>query len=119
MPEPDSQASNLARRVLSAFVFVPAVVLLVESGDGSLLVLVLLIVGRGAWEFYRMGHQAGHRPARLLGLVLALGLCGYLHAVGPGQLAPIIAAAALITLGAVLVRGTENYTANALLTLGE
>jgi len=118
MPEPDSQASNLARRVLSAFVFVPAVVLLVESGDGSLLVLVLLIVGRGAWEFYRMGHQAGHRPARLLGLVLALGLCGYLHAVGPGQLALVIVAAALITLGAVLVQGTENYTANALLTLG-
>lgn len=51
--------SNLALRVLSACVFVPAVLALSWMGGLALLALVLGVVGRGAWEFYHLaGGQA-------------------------------------------------------------
>lgn len=118
MPEPNSRSANLAVRTLSACVFVPAVALLVEVGGGALLLLVLFIVGRGAWEFYHMARQGGHRPLGYLGLLLALALCVYLYRYGPQQLGVVIVAVAMLVLAVTLMRGTQNYAANALLTLG-
>lgn len=118
MPEPERQPSNLAIRTLSACALVPIVLLLVEGGGWFLLGLVLFIVGRGNWEFYYLARQAGWQPAWQVGLLLALGLAGYLYAAGPAHLDLGVLIAVLITSIAALVYGTQNYTANALLTLG-
>ena len=118
MPEANSRSANLAVRTLSACVFVPAIALLVKTGGGALLLLVLFIVGRGAWEFYQMARQGGHRPLGYPGLLSALALCAYLYQYGPRQLGPALVAVILFVFAATLLRGTQNYAANALLTLG-
>lgn len=118
MPEARSRISGLAVRSLSACLFVPTVLLLVEGGAWSLLILVLIVVGRGSWELFHMARQTGRRPLAFLGtgLALSLPLCAY--AAGTGYLIPAVAAVLLVILAAALLRGTRDYIANALLTLG-
>jgi phosphatidate cytidylyltransferase len=118
MPEARGRISGLAVRSLSACLFVPTILLLVEGGIWSLLILVLIVVGRGSWEFFHMARQAGRRPLAFLGtgLALSLSLCAY--AAGTDYLLPAIAAVLLVILAAALLRGTRDYIANTLLTLG-
>jgi phosphatidate cytidylyltransferase len=110
--------SNLAIRALSAAVFVPTVLLLVYSGDWRLLLLVLLIVGRGSWEFHHMARQAGRSSSPYLGPALSVALCLQLYLWGPQQLPLAITAMALVAFAAALLGGTEGYTGHALRTLG-
>lgn len=110
--------SNLALRVLSACVFVPAILALDWIGGLALLILVLAIVGRGAWEFYRLAQGAGHRPMAGLGIVLSLGLSLYLYLRGPFQLELALAGAMLLCLLAALRHGVEGYGSRVCWTLG-
>ena len=118
MPKARSRISGLAVRSLSACLFVPTVLLLVEGGAWSLLILVLIVVGRGSWELFHMARQNGRRPLPFLGtgLALSLSLCAY--ATGTGDLIPAIAAVILLNPAATLLRGTRDYIASAFLTLG-
>lgn len=115
---PTRPIPNLVIRTLSAVIFVPAVLVLVRAGDWLLLLLVLLIVGRGSWEFYYMARQAGSHPGRHLGLGLSIALCVYIYGLGTEHLVLAIAVVALSTFAMALLEGTEDYTRNALLTLG-
>ncbi len=111
--------SELSQRVLSALVFVPVVLGLVYAGGWPLFGLVIVVVGRGSWEFLRLAEDAGHRPARRIGVALALGCCLYLQLFGAdGGLVVVQMAAVMIALVATLFCGVKGYTANALLTLG-
>ena len=118
MPESGGSLPNLAVRTLSACVFVPAVLLLTQTGDLPLLLLVLLIVGRSSWEFHYMARRSGRRLSRYLGPALSLALCLVIYASGTENLLPALIAVALIVWVATLFQGIQDYTFNALLTLG-
>ncbi len=110
--------SNLALRVLSAGVFVPAIFTLSWMGGKALLALVLAIVGRASWEFYHLAQGAGHRPMAWLGTALSLGLSLYLYLRGPVQLDLVLGAALILCLLAALRRGVEGYGNRVWWTLG-
>ena len=111
--------SELSRRVLSALVFVPVVLGLAYTGGWALFALVAIVVGRGSWELLRLAEDAGHRPARRVGVLLALGCCAYLQLVEVYSWLPMIQmAAVLLGLVAALFGGVKGYITNALLTLG-
>jgi len=118
MSETGYQGSNLAVRTLSACFFAPIVLGLVIAGDRFLLLLVLLIVGRGSWEFYHMVRRAGHQPNVLLGVGLSAAFCLCAYAAGSELLGLAVAGSSLIVFSATLLQGVRDYTANALLTLG-
>ena len=109
---------ELSRRILSALVFVPIVLGLAYTGGWALFALVTIVVGRGSWELLRMAEDAGHRPARHVGVLLALGSCFYLQLFGADALLPMAQmAAVMVALMATLLGGVRGYTTNALLTL--
>lgn len=110
---------ELSRRVLSAVVFVPVVLWLAYTGGWALFALVAVVVGRGSWELLRLAEDAGHRPARRVGVLLALACCLYLQLYGVYSWLPMLQMVAVLTaLIAALFSGVKGYTANALLTLG-
>ena len=111
--------SELSRRVLSALVFVPIVLGLAYTGGWALFALVAIVVGRGSWELLRLAEDAGHRPARRVGVLLALSCCAYLQVYGVYSWLPMLQmSAVLLALVAALFGGVKGYTTNALLTLG-
>jgi phosphatidate cytidylyltransferase len=110
--------SNLALRVISACAFVPAIFALSWAGGVALLLLVLVVVGRGAWEFYRLAAGAGHRPLAWLGIALSLGLSLYLYLKGPAHLDAVLGASLILCLLAALRRGVEGYGGRVWWTLG-
>ena len=118
------EVSNLRLRILSAVVFVPGVLLLVEATDWTLYILVLVVAARCSWEFYQILEQAGYRPLRLLGCILTMGVCSYFWRMGKGEmlagdLIPLLLAVTLLVMAWTLHQnGTERYTVNAFVTLG-
>ena len=110
--------SNLALRVLSACIFVPAILALSWAGGLALLALVLAIVGRGSWEFFRLARDAGHRPMAGLGIGLSLGLSLYLYLRGPVQLELVLGTSLILCLLAALRHGVEGYGSRVWWTLG-
>lgn len=110
--------SDLVLRVISACVFVPAIFALSWVGGKALLALVLIIVGRGSWEFYRLGAGAGHRPLAWLGTALSLGLSLYLYLKGPVHLELVLGAALILCLLVALRQGVEGYGGRVWWTLG-
>ena len=107
----------MALRCASICVFVPCILFLVWFRDWSLFLLVLLIAGRSNWEFSLLAVKGGHRPARYAGLLLTLGLCGYIYFAGPGRFALVLVAVALVCFVVSLRQGTEGFAGNASLTL--
>ncbi|MDA0334119.1 MAG: phosphatidate cytidylyltransferase [bacterium] len=110
--------SNLARRVLSACVFVPVVLGLCYAGGWALFCLVALIVGRGSWELLHLARQSGHRPDPVAGVVLALATCGYLQMYGVDDGAVLLLGTILVALIVQLRHGVEGYLTGAMVTLG-
>ena len=110
--------SNLTQRVLSAIVFVPGVLALAVSGRWTLLALVLCIAVRSAWEWCYLSAQVGYRPNTWLALVLAAGTVGLSAAASDSTMVVYLFFVATIFFAEALLRGTERYTANALLGLG-
>ena len=110
--------SNLVQRVLSALVFVPGVLLLVEGGRWTLFALVLVVVVRSAWEWCYLSKAAGYAPDSFLVLPLTAGWVFVLFFVERDPFFIYVAGSALLFFVAALRRGTERYTANALLGLG-
>lgn len=115
---PASGGRNLTWRLVSACVFVPVILILVKLGGWALFLLVALVVGRCSWEFYHLAEGAGYRPARRIGPLLALGLCGQAYLAGPEGLDRVLVVSTLLCLAAALRSGPEKYAANALLSLG-
>jgi phosphatidate cytidylyltransferase len=111
-------ADTLAHRVISASVFVPLILLSIWLGGPVFFVLVVGIVGRGAWEFYTVAATAGYRPLWRLGIVLSVGLCCYIYFIGSSDLYRVLLGVVALCLLAGLSGGTERYTANTMLTLG-
>jgi phosphatidate cytidylyltransferase len=114
-----SSSNNLARRVLSACVFVPVVLGLSFAGGWALFSLVAVIIGRSSWEFLQLARQAGHRPDPVTGVILALLTCGYLQVYGADDgFVLLLAGASLVALVVPLRQGVQGYLTGALITLG-
>ncbi len=122
MAEPESPAptarAQLIKRIASICVFVPAILFLVWAGNRTLLLLVLLIVIRGSWEFYHLLKSAGYRPAATVGIVSAAALVFHIYVRPADTLALPVALIVLISLAVGLRRGTERYAANTAATFG-
>ncbi len=110
--------SNLLQRVLSALVFVPGVLLLVEGGRWTLLGLVVVVVVRSAWEWCYLSRAVGYKPDRFLALPLTVGWVLIASFIGAAPLFLYMASCALLLFVAGLRHGTERYTANVLLGFG-
>ena len=122
MAEPESPAPTarfqLTKRIASICVFVPAILFLVWAGNRTLLLLVLVIVARGSWEFYHLLKSAGYRPATTVGMVSAAALVLHIYLRPDATLALPVSLVVLIGLAAGLRRGTERYAANTSATFG-
>ena len=60
------------RRVLSAIVFIPVLVLLSRTGGGPFLLFVDMTMVVALWEFYRLMEAKGVNPSKRLGVAAAL-----------------------------------------------
>ncbi len=110
-------SSNLTLRVLSACVFVPAILALSWLGGWALFGLVLVVVSRSSWELLAMARQAGHRPAAIVGVALAIACCSYLQWRGADAgFTLLLMGALLVSFAACLRGGVEGYLTNALTT---
>ena len=112
-----SRGSDLGRRTLAACVFVPVVLLLAWWEEWALFALVLIIVSRASWEFFHLATEAGHQPARWLGILLCVGWCLYVDLVGFDNLHVLLLGLALLCLLAALRSGVRGFTPNAAVTM--
>lgn len=119
---PGRSGADLPRRAASASVFVPAVGALLWLGGWYLFALVVLVVARGSWEWFRLAANAGYRPAAGVGSALAVGWCVWLQLFGLTHVALFVTGAVMaafaVALARALTRGVESFSANALVSLG-
>ena len=111
-------APGLALRATSACLFVPLVLGLSWSGGWLLFALVIVVVGRGSWEFFHLAAAAGHRPAAKAGMLMCLcwPLCLQLDPSGQWLL-PLTVSGAALALIATLRANAECYLTNAAVTV--
>src|SRR5512133_3510563 len=64
----------LAQRLLVTIILVPIGILLIAAGGWALAVLVIAVLGYGAWEYWRIFTQGGYRPSLLLLISGVVGL---------------------------------------------
>jgi len=100
-------AANLARRVATALVALPAILAALLMGPPWLaLAIVIAALGAGLAEFFALLRARGIRPMRLVGVLLAAAL--FLDVVAPGWLpVPFAPLGALLLLTVTLARGTD------------
>ena len=112
----------MPRRAASASVFVPAVGALLWLGGWYLFALVVLVVARGSWEWFRLAANAGYRSVAGVGSALAVGWCVWLQLFGLTHVALFVTGAVMaafaVALARALTRGVESFSANALVSLG-
>lgn len=112
-PEPSGFRANLARRVLTAFVVLPLVLLASLAGPPWLaLAIVALSLAVALAEFFALVRARGLRPMPIAGALLALGL--FLYVVAPGFVpVPLAPLGAMLLLAAALARGALHEPVSA------
>jgi len=70
-----SRPSSLVLRLLSSAVFIPILLLANSLGGLPFIVFVMVIIGPGMYEFYRMAEAKGIPVPKLLGVLSGLFLC--------------------------------------------
>lgn len=63
---------NLTRRIVTACLYIPTLVIIMREGGIYYLVLVELLIGVGTYEYYRIMETKGTRPRKALGVGGAL-----------------------------------------------
>jgi phosphatidate cytidylyltransferase len=58
--------SMLSKRILSAAIFIPACLLVVIAGGWVFILAAAVILGLGAWEFWRMFYEAKYSPNEII-----------------------------------------------------
>lgn len=106
-------SANLARRVATALVVLPAILAVALAGPRWLaLALVIAALALGLREFFALLRARGLRPLRLVGSLLSAAL--FLDVVAPGWLAvPFAPLGALLLLSVTLARGADREAISA------
>ena len=95
-------ATNLTQRVAAGAVIGPLILSVFWVGGLALLIVLCVLVGGGAWEFYRMQQEKGLRPWVIPGVAASLLWCIAVYLYGVGTL--VIPLAILLVL--ILVTGS-------------
>lgn len=95
---------QLPMRIVIGLIFAPLLVLLAWVGGLWFAGLVMLLVGLGISEFYRMMMDRGMRPSGRLGLAMALVLCALSFTGTPSQTNLLFTAGLLLIFCAELLR---------------
>ncbi|KPJ54326.1 hypothetical protein AMJ39_00880 [candidate division TA06 bacterium DG_24] len=59
---------NLVRRIVTACLYIPILVIILHEGGIYYLILVELLIGVGTYEYYRIMETKGTRPRKTLGI---------------------------------------------------
>jgi len=100
--------ATLARRVGAASVFVPALVATVWWGGVPLLLCTASLIGVGVWELFHLYHQKGVRPFLWPGVLMGIGACAWLYALGLRHVEGLFMLCTVGTLIAALIRRREG-----------
>ena len=92
----------MGRRILTAAVALPVLMLVVWQGGLWFAGLVALAAGLGAWELGRMAEGWGQRPVISLTIVLSVALPLFAYIIIFGELAPLLSAEVLPSVVAPL-----------------
>ncbi len=101
------------RRIFTAVILIPAVVLLVLWGPPPLLVFVEIAIAElGLWEFFRLAETTGFAPARIPGYLLG-GVVGAISLAGSMErwLLGAIVLVMMILFAERMAAGTELHQA--------
>ncbi len=106
--------SNLASRVLFAVIAIPVVIAAAYLGALVLALLLALVAGLAAWEFYRIAKVDGYTPMTGVGTTLALLLPLAVHFFRVGVFRPppiVLGAAVVLALLALAIwlRGPDGH----------
>jgi phosphatidate cytidylyltransferase len=70
---------QLAKRLMTAAVGVPAAIVFSLVGGPGFLIVVNFVIGVGLFEFYRMMECKGIRPYKTVGIIAGLGVSWYVY----------------------------------------
>lgn len=104
----DRSLSNFAVRVATAAVLLPITVGAVLLGSPWFLLLVILMVGAGWWEWLGMGRAGQLHPFAIIGGVAAVGVSALAAVAGPWRALALVALLVALGLAALL---RSNYDA--------
>jgi phosphatidate cytidylyltransferase len=80
--EPDRAPPDLITRVLTGVAIAVVALIMLKLGRGPATVMVAVIVGAAAFEFYEAFRRAGYHPATLLGLLGCVSIVGIAYTKG-------------------------------------
>jgi phosphatidate cytidylyltransferase len=66
---------NLHYRLITSFLFIPALIIITRKGSVHYLLLIAAGIGVGVYEFFLILEEKGIRPYKILGILSALLLC--------------------------------------------
>lgn len=111
-------SSSLVRRLLSALVLLPLLLVLIWMGGWWFIAFVLLTITLATWEYLQMLRELGLQPALVFPFALLWLLIGYFAFGDRGYLQPILAVILLVSLSwHVFADRTEHKVQNWLLPL--
>jgi phosphatidate cytidylyltransferase len=99
------QGSSLPRRLLSAALWLPLVILAIHLGGWAWLLFIEAMVVLGLFEFYRMARHKGTEPHERAGVAAAAVLAGFMWAGHSAGSAPVVSLFFLLVLVLELRRG--------------
>lgn len=105
-------------RIIVAIIGIPILVWILYSGGIPLLVFTNIIVGIGAYEYYRMGRMAGKNSHTYLGMILAILIPNFIYFKGELNINfEMIMALFLIVI--MSIRVLKNKVENASAEIGQ
>lgn len=107
-------------RIIVALIGIPVLIGILYYGGFPLLIFTNIIVGMGAYEFYKISELGGKNPNKLLGILMAISIPNVLFfneikAISLGGEGIL----ALCTILAIGIRVLENKVENASVDIGE
>jgi len=111
----------LRERLLVVIVLIPVGVAFIAAGGWWYTLLIAAIMGTAAWEYWRIFHQGGFFPSRIILIISTTLLVFTRHAFGFQHADVLLTAAVIASMGAYLFRyeaGETKSGVDLVITLG-